>query len=323
MSATSPPDRRGLLLDEGDPRATPRTYRRALGQFATGISVITADAGDGPALVTVNSFASVSLDPPLVLWSLRRASRSLGVFQAASHFAVNVLSADQVEVATRHARSAPAEDPSRHDGARGRGEAPLLPGVAASFECRRTAEHDGGDHVIFLGEVEHYRCFDRAGLLFSQGHYGLAIDHPQAAPRVGFEQTDVHPLDDFLIPLLLRAYMALSAEFDGDREALGLDLDQSKVLSWLAAHPGASAAAIAGATLLGVTAAEDSVAALIAKGLAAPRLPGAVVITDEGRQVVAALLGRASAFEAKKLSGVDEATVAAVRRVLVSLAKGY
>lgn len=312
---------RGVLLDEGDPLATPRGFRHALGQFATGLTVVTAEAGGRQAFVTVNSFASVSLDPPLVLWSLRRESRSLDVFRSAGHFAVNVLAADQIDVAAHFARSSP-DGRRQPDVERGRGGAPLLLGVAASFECRRTAEHDGGDHVIFLGHVERYRCFDRAGLLFAQGRYALAIDHPESAPRTGVEPTGAHPLENFLIPLLLRAYMSLSVEFDQHREALNLDLDQSRVLSWLAAHPGGSAAAIAQATLLGLSAAEDSVASLIGKGWAAPRPPGAVVITDEGRRIIAALLARAAAFDTEKLAGVDPDAIAAVRRVLESLGRG-
>lgn len=309
------------LLDEGSPLATPRTYRHALGQYATGVAVVTADHAGREVFVTVNSFASVSLVPPLVLWSLRRESRSLEVFQGASHFAVNVLASDQVELATRHAGSS-SSTASAFEGARGRGGAPLLPQVAASFECRCTVEHDGGDHAIFIGEVEHYRCFDRAGLVFSQGRYAVAVDHPRAAPRIGFEHLAGHPLDDFLIPLLLRAYTTLSAQFDDHRRALGLDLDQSKVLAWLASHPGGSGAGVAGATLLGVASAEEAVAALISKGWAAPRPPSAVVITDEGRRLVEAVLARAAAFERDKLAGFNGGKIAALREVLVALAQG-
>lgn len=308
------------LLDEGDPLATPRNYRRALGQYATGVAVVTADHAGQQAYVTVNSFASVSLEPPLILWSLRRQSRSLATFRGASHFAVNVLSSDQVDLATRHASSS-AEPKASSEGPRGRGGAPLLAQVAASFECRSTIEHDGGDHAIFVGEVEHYRCSDRTGLVFAQGRYAVTLDHPKAGPRIGFEHFAAHPLDDFLIPLLLRAYTALSAEFDRHRQSLGLDLDQSKVLAWLAAHPGGSAAGIARVTLLGAATAEESLAALIGKGFAAPRPPGAVVITDEGRRVVTAVLARAGAFQRETLAGFDPARVAAMREILAALAR--
>ena len=309
-----------LLLDEGDPRATPRSFRHALGQFATGVAVVTAATDAHRACVTINSFSSLSLDPPLVLWSLRRESGSLAAFRAASHFAVNVLSSDQVEIASRFARStSPGQDV---DGSvPGRGGAPLLAGVAAAFECRRHVEHDGGDHVIFVGEVEHYRCFDRTGLLFAQGRYALAVDHPEAAPASGVEVLGAHPLDDFLIPLLLRAYMSLSAAFDRDREQHGLDLDGSKVLAWLAAHSGGSAAGIARPTLLGIGAAEDAVAALIGRGLVAPRPPGSVAITDAGRRVVAALLARAEALEGERLAAFGADEVATLRRVLKALAQ--
>lgn len=308
----------GALLDEGDPRETPRGFRRALAQYATGVAVVSAESAGRQAFVTVNSFASVSLDPPLVLWSQRRESTSLPVFETASHFAVNVLAPDQVALASRFAKSAPA---GHVDGAApGLGGAPLLPGIAASFECRRTAAHEGGDHLIWVGEVERYTCFDRAGLLFAQGRYALAIDHPEGAPQTTLEPKGPHPLDDFLIPLLLRAYVSLSADFDRHREALGIDLDQSKVLAWLGAHSGGSAASVAQATLLGPIAAEDAVGALVAKGLAAPRPPGTVAITEAGREAVAALLTRAEALERRRTAAFDEDTLAAVRRVLTALA---
>jgi flavin reductase (DIM6/NTAB) family NADH-FMN oxidoreductase RutF len=150
----------------------PRDFRNALGSFATGVTIITAKGPDGRLVgLTCNSFASVSLEPPLVLWSLVVRSPSLGVFQESSHFAVNVLGSDQAELALKFAR--PAEDKfAGIDWRPGLGDAPVLTGTVATFECRNSYRYYGGDHVIFLGEVEAYTYNREAPLLFSRGAFG-------------------------------------------------------------------------------------------------------------------------------------------------------
>ncbi len=150
----------------------PRDFRNALGSFATGVTIITAKGPDGRRVgLTCNSFASVSLNPPLVLWSLVVHSPSLTVFQEASHFAVNILGSDQADLAMKFAR--PADDKfAGVDWKAGRGEAPVLAGTVASFECRNSYRYYGGDHVIFLGEVEAYAYNRDEPLLFSRGAFG-------------------------------------------------------------------------------------------------------------------------------------------------------
>lgn len=157
------------------PAATPFSapeFRAALGMFATGVTIVTARAPDGsPVGLTVNSFASVSLEPPLVSWNLARTSSSLAVFQRGTHYAVNVLSAEQQALALRFAT--PQAD--RWAGVAwrpGLAGAPLLAGAVAHFECEGSGRHDAGDHVIFIGRVE--RCDHRAGaapLLFHGGRF--------------------------------------------------------------------------------------------------------------------------------------------------------
>ena len=156
----------------------PRELRRALGQYATGVTVVTCLGPDGePAGMTANSFTSVSLDPPLVLWCPAKKASSTPAFTAATHFAVNVLAADQHYLSRRFAT--PAEDkfidvPTR-PGASG---APVLEGTVASFECRTVAVHDAGDHLIMLGEVEGFDAPGGPPLVFHSGLYHLATRHP-------------------------------------------------------------------------------------------------------------------------------------------------
>jgi flavin reductase (DIM6/NTAB) family NADH-FMN oxidoreductase RutF len=148
-----------------------RILRRALGQFATGVTVITTRTADGSFVgLTCNSFAAVSLDPPLVLWSLRRHSAALPHFQQAGVFAVSVLSASQRLVSQRFA--GPASD--KFDGLdvkAGIDGCPLIPDALAHFECRTEHVVDGGDHAIFLGRVVRLGYRDGEPLLFSGGRY--------------------------------------------------------------------------------------------------------------------------------------------------------
>ncbi len=148
-----------------------RAFRDALGSFATGVTIVTAKGADGMlAGLTINSFASVSLDPPLVLWSLSLYSPSLPIFQNCSHYAINVLAQDQVALSNHFAAGQTDRFAGREftPGACG---APLLPGCCAWFECKNEMRHAGGDHLIFVGLVEHYRKESRPPLLFQGGQY--------------------------------------------------------------------------------------------------------------------------------------------------------
>jgi flavin reductase (DIM6/NTAB) family NADH-FMN oxidoreductase RutF len=150
----------------------PRDFRNALGSYATGVTIITAAADDGrPVGLTCNSFASVSLNPPLVLWSLVVHSSNLAIFQNASHFAVNVLGEAQQAIARQFGTSA-GDKFAGVAWQPGLGGAPLLPDTVATFQCRTADRYYGGDHVIFLGAVEAYAYNRKAPLLFAQGGFG-------------------------------------------------------------------------------------------------------------------------------------------------------
>ena len=153
------------------PALDPRAFRNALGMFATGVTVVTTRDGGGRRYgMTVNSFSAVSLDPPLVLWSLSRTNPNAAVFTTADHFAVNVLAVGQIELSKRFAR--PSVDKfagvTVNDGL---GGVPLLEATAASFECRRHAILDGGDHHLLLGRVLRFEHRGVPTLVFCQGRY--------------------------------------------------------------------------------------------------------------------------------------------------------
>lgn len=153
-----------------------KNLRRAWGRFATGVAVITTRAESGErAGLTANSFSSVSLEPPLVLWNLSKTAPSLPVFREATHFAVNVLAGDQRELCWRFAGG--HEDKfagvETGDGSAG---VPLIEGAIAQFECRRYATYDAGDHVILLGLVEGFRYGSEEPLLFFGGKLGTFVE---------------------------------------------------------------------------------------------------------------------------------------------------
>jgi flavin reductase (DIM6/NTAB) family NADH-FMN oxidoreductase RutF len=152
------------------PEFTERELRDALGRFATGVTVVTTMTPRGPLGITANSFASVSLDPPLILWSPARKSQRFPAFEAASHFAVHVLSAGQRRLA--EAFAGPGDPFKIVAYTTGIGDAPLLDGCAARFECRHEAGYEGGDHLIVVGRVLRLTQADLPPLLYHRGRYG-------------------------------------------------------------------------------------------------------------------------------------------------------
>jgi flavin reductase (DIM6/NTAB) family NADH-FMN oxidoreductase RutF/DNA-binding IclR family transcriptional regulator len=157
-------------------------FRRCLGEFITGVTVITTVGPDGRRYgLTANSFSSVSLDPPLILWSLRLNASNFPIYSTADHFVVNILAEDQIGLSQRFAKSAVdqfdgvAFTPSA-DGV------PLLDGCVAQIECRREATYPGGDHVVFLGRVLRIRNHGRPALALRSGKYMVVHAHEPVAP---------------------------------------------------------------------------------------------------------------------------------------------
>lgn len=147
------------------------SLRQALGAFLTGVTVVSTVSSTGkPVGLTANSFNVVSLDPPLVLWSLRTSSGSIEAFRSASHFTVNVLSEEQIDLSRRFASA--SED--RFEGVTwrlGPNSVPRIQGCAAIFECRIISQQLLGDHVLFIGEIEDYRYQAKCPLIFHRGRY--------------------------------------------------------------------------------------------------------------------------------------------------------
>jgi flavin reductase (DIM6/NTAB) family NADH-FMN oxidoreductase RutF len=153
-----------------DPSSDAASFRDALGTFVTGVTVITTDSPDGPVAIVANSFASVSLDPPMVLWSPAKSSKRFEHFAGARRFAVHVLSADQRDICTAiiASKTAISKVPMHlsHCGM------PIIEGALATFECNLEATHDAGDHVIVVGRVTKAHHGGGDPLVFHARRYG-------------------------------------------------------------------------------------------------------------------------------------------------------
>ncbi|CUH86152.1 FMN reductase (NADH) NtaB [Phaeobacter sp. CECT 5382] len=156
--------------------ATARAYRDALGCFATGVTVITTMTENGPLAITVNSFTSVSLDPPLLLWCPARSSLRHDTFVKAAHFSIHVMAEDQLEMALHFARDGEGFD--TYDWHLSKAGSPALPGTIVRFDCQHFDSHQAGDHSIILGEVKSVTCHPGKGLIFKRGQYGGFLEQP-------------------------------------------------------------------------------------------------------------------------------------------------
>jgi len=156
----------------------PRELRTALGKYATGVTVVTTRGPDGKLEgLTANSFAAVSLDPPLVLWSLRRNAPSLQRFLDAGHFAINILGSEHSHL-SKHFATPRADKFESVTFAEGLGGCPLLDDPLAHFECTTEMTTQGGDHVIFIGRVRRMSSRDGHPLIFSGGAYCTRVPIP-------------------------------------------------------------------------------------------------------------------------------------------------
>lgn len=149
---------------------TARQFRDALGCYATGVTVVTTQTDQGPLAMTANSFSSLSMDPPLVLWSPGKSSSRFHRFVDAQRYAIHVMAEDQNDLALHFAKNGDAFD--QVEWALSDAGVPILAGCLARFECRQITVHDAGDHAIIVGQVD--TAFSRTGrgLIFKQGRYG-------------------------------------------------------------------------------------------------------------------------------------------------------
>lgn len=297
-----------------------RDLRGALGSFATGVTIVTTrDATSADVGLTANSFNSVSLDPPMVLWSLARTSLCLPAFQASRYFAVHVLAADQQPLSDRFATRG-AEKFAGLALERGEGGVPLLPGCAARFVCRTAFQYEGGDHIIFVGEVLSLDHFERAPLVFHGGEYAVAARKAAALSTVAeASEAEAAFNEDFLGYLLGRAHFQMYGRLKQHLGRHRLTSDEHFVLSVLGIVDGRTRDEIdALIAYTGITVTSALVEQLVQRGLlsaADTRLH----LTDEGRRVTIELMAAAKAIEAHALMQLDYSEAQMLKNLLKRL----
>jgi 3-hydroxy-9,10-secoandrosta-1,3,5(10)-triene-9,17-dione monooxygenase reductase component len=295
-----------------------RQFRNALGSFATGVTIITTLGPDGADIgVTANSFNSVSLDPPMILWSLGKNSTSLAAFMAAEHFAVHILAMDQEGLSGRFARS----NTDKFSGLtieRGQGGIPLLLGCAARFQCRTAYRHEGGDHIILVGEVDDFDHHGHPPLAFHGGRYGMFILNEPPAPGGAGEAAGSSPM---LTDLLARAESGLARRIDADAAAFGLAPHEFELLRLLAAGGRSLEQLEDMAGPAGETATVVLVEDLAARGLVSPPANGTVVIAAAGQDAVTAVMARMEKTEAAALEGLTAHEAGLLRRFLTRVVR--
>ena len=220
-------------------RIDPLEFRNALGTFATGVCVITSRCEEAGRIgVTANSFNSVSLNPPMVLWSLAKSSRAIKFFQQAGRFCVNILAADQVSLSNRFASKQRDKfaDVSFQDGVLGM---PVLDGCAATFECSTAFTHEGGDHLIFVGEVIDFKRTDKNTLLYHTGQYAISNPHPITAQTAKSKvSTPTGFVDDYLDYLLAKSTHQFESEFQTHLDRAGVKKFEWRVLVTVSDYDG-------------------------------------------------------------------------------------
>lgn len=305
-----------------------RAFRRALGRFPTGVTVVTTRAPDGGFVgLTANSFNAVSLDPPLVLWSLGKRQASLPHFQSARVFAVNVLAADQIELSNRFA--SPVADRFRGVATHARATgAPVLEGVSAWFDCRLRHAYEGGDHVIFVGEVLAFDTEPRPPLVYAGGEYGLSARHPLAPPPRPRGRNEAPPpapeafVEDYLSYLLAKTGSLVAAQFHDVVRQAGLSVTEWRVLATLSDGVARTVGDLARLVLVPqptLTRQLDRMAGdglIERRGDPKDRRRAAIVPTPAGQARVAPLLLAAKAHESAIARRHDGARVAALKATL-------
>lgn len=306
------------VLKAGDLESNQRALRRCLSQFATGVNIVTTQVNGVNAGVTANSFSSLSLEPPLVLWSLKRTSRSFDAFMSADRFAISILSMFQIDVSHQFASSSgnKFEIMNWHEGASG---IPVIKDAIGTLECATIARHDGGDHMLFIGQVSHFSHRDGEPLIFAQGRYGVVTDHPGTSKPTLPEKEEESIEKPTFSRLVFHAYRALTSAFESNRRQEDVTVSQHKVLTALFRHDALSPYDIADLMFLGERDAADAASDLEKRGLVQRSGPNSYVLTEAGRKSRLSLVRRLLSFEEERLATFSRLEIEICRNVLQKL----
>lgn len=323
---------RQTATDEAEPSGAPlvasvmdsRTLRDAFGSFATGVTIVTtAGPGGSDVGLTANSFSSVSLDPPMVLWSLSRTSSSIENFRNGAHFAVHILSADQEALSARFA----SKGVDRFGGLaldRGPDGIPMLRDCMARFACKVAYQYEGGDHVIFVGEILDFSHSARKPLVFHGGRYGMLLPkQPAATARSATESTNLSS-DDLLYQVSNAHFRTRQAVID-ELGRHGWTADEYAALSIIGREDGLCVPEIVARSeaVRGRPISTAVVQKLIERGLLRENDPvdgkAKVRLTPRGRQSVMKLIAIRKSSEVDVQGGLDPSEVQLLKHLLARL----
>ncbi|WP_140920950.1 p-hydroxyphenylacetate 3-hydroxylase reductase component [Limnobaculum xujianqingii] len=306
------------MTTHADNTLDPRAFRRALGNFATGVTIVTAALPDGTKVgVTANSFNSVSLDPPLVLWSIDKRSGSYPVFEQATHFAINVLAADQVNLSNQFAR--PQDDKfAGVDIETGAGGAPLFIDCSARFQCEKYQQVDGGDHWIMIGKVVAFDDCGRAPLVYHQGSYSMVLPYPRVQKK---EECGTAPstfqgrLRNNIFYLLTQALRSYQADYQPKQLSTGLRANEARMLMVLENDAELERSRLLTEAAMPDREIEEAEENLCRKGLVTHTQSG-YRLTDAGNTQAEMLWDIAARQQEQVLSKFSEEEIETVRKVL-------
>jgi flavin reductase (DIM6/NTAB) family NADH-FMN oxidoreductase RutF/DNA-binding MarR family transcriptional regulator len=262
----------------------------------------------------------VSLDPPLVLWSIRQESTSFEAFTSGKAFVINVLATDQTDLSSKFAKS--GDD--KFDGVsweKGCNGSPILHGSVASFECETRHLYEGGDHTIIVGEVTRFSRYERDALLFSQGRYAqadaAALQHMMTSKAAAADEAAESAA--MLTPLLRNAYGALWSRMAETRRQVGMSSPQVAILRTVRDHPGLRPDDLAARLGFGLNASEDELEQLIGRGTLALCDGGGLVLTEAGRSALDVFFDAADAMEKAATAQFSKSDIGTVMRVLSAI----
>lgn len=306
-------------VEGGVPNADTGAFRRALGSFPTGVTIITASGPDGPVGVTANSFSSVSLDPPLILWSISHASRSYRAFLDSKHFAINILADNQIGVSQRFSSS--IDDKfglvSWREGKTG---SPLIDDALAYFDCICEATYEGGDHTIMVGRVVDFARYEGAPLAFFQGRYGVMVDHPEITTKTSVlrskDTIDTNLADLPLFSLIAKAHYKEDIDVNERRAAVGITPIGSKVLGGLYNSVPQTAEELSNKMYIDRREVDDSLNYFILQGEIVKLQDGRYELTESGRKRRQLVIDYLEKYQEEQLANISDADIAITRRVL-------
>ena len=306
-------------MDKAAQPFDPKDFRQALGMFATGVTIVTAQAEDGSLVgVTANSFNSVSLDPPMVLWSLAKKARSLPVFSTTRHWNVHILSNEQEDLSNRFAKAGEDKfaglelDVSSNS-------APLLQGCSARFQCRTAFQYEGGDHTIFVGEVTHYDSSNRPPLLYVTGGYALAARKVGPVATESTSNIEGASYSENLLGYLFgRAHFQFVHGLRGTLSQRELSDTDFFILSLLSVkQPLMPEEIVAHIAYTGVDISANSLQSMVQRGLLDDhKTQGGLSLSAKGSDAILHVLAAAKSFEADLVSRMGELESAALRNLL-------